>query len=71
LWVPFAFQKSYFHEIKGRKHSADYTTDDNTGLTESFSTSTEWHNACMGIKFVSETWFLKTYFLTMLGQNHM
>jgi hypothetical protein len=50
-WVPLSFGKAGFQKIKGREtlnrsHNDLNTTDDNTGLTESFSTSTELCKAC-------------------------
>jgi hypothetical protein len=43
----------YFHKFKGREilrsHNELNTTDDNVGLTQSFSTFTELCNVCVGI----------------------
>jgi hypothetical protein len=53
FWVPYAFQKTYFHKMKdGETQQITQflnTTDDNPGLTESASASTKLHNAREGI----------------------
>jgi hypothetical protein len=55
LGAPFPFSKAGFHKAKGREtlsrsHNDLITADNNMGLTESFSASTEQWNAHRGIK---------------------
>jgi hypothetical protein len=58
LGAPFAFWEADIHKIKGRgklsrSHKDLNSTDDNTGLTERFSTSTELWDVCAGILKIS------------------
>jgi hypothetical protein len=72
--APFAFGgKADFHKIKGREALSRLyrdlnTTDNNMGLTESLSISTELCNVHVGIKFFV---FEISFFLTVLGQSCM
>jgi hypothetical protein len=54
FWASFAFCEVDCHKMQGREtlsssHNDFNTTEENTGLTESFSTSPELRKACVGI----------------------
>jgi hypothetical protein len=75
--APFAFGEAYFHKFKSketlrRAHNALNTSDDDAGLTESFSTSAELCNAMQtflifALKFLFLLFFVFFQFLVVLG----
>jgi hypothetical protein len=67
LQAPLVFREADVHKNKCREtrrksHDDSNITDENVGMTESFSASTELPNACAGILI-----FLKFLFLVVLG----